>query len=335
MRMPIALSEKTLTKEELIADRRKCRRYDQCGLGERAIYMGSVMHPRRYYIPYEAVSHVYKRVAASRLGGRGFLAPILYLVVRYDGGREQQCSFRYLRDCDGMQNELERRHPGICLLSPAGEARQKEREALAAKIAANELSEAGKQARRQLEKARWTVCRQPVLYERLAAMAKLKRRADNIRPVYPRIALSVLAAGAALSLLGLYRMYAERSGRGLVAALLGIMLMAVMVNSRALPSRMTDRKRRKREYEEALAAMEQALGDAPEFPLPACYAHPYVCDRLIRIVQEERTETIPEALAVLEEELRSLDSGVVLTGDDYREVVTIKPLFTCCDDPKI
>ena len=109
--------------ERVLADRKKCRKYDQCGLGEEFLYFGSTMHPRHYYIPYGEVKRVYKRVSGSDLAGKGFLAPVLYLVVEYGDGKERQCSFRYLQDCDAMQNELERTHPEISQLSwrkPAG-----------------------------------------------------------------------------------------------------------------------------------------------------------------------------------------------------------------------
>ena len=329
MKTAIGLSSRTLTREELAQDRKTVRRYDQCGLGDRAVYMGSLMHPRRYYIPYESITHVFKRVAASNLSGKGFLAPVLYLVVRYDDGREQQCSFRYLQDCDKMQNELARIRPDICQLSPEGERRQKEREEREKRLKNTPLSDEAASARKALEKARRLLQKSPSLYEQLAAMAKLKRRADSVRPVYQYTALGVLLCGAALMIAGAVVIRSGQGMRGIILALFGMMLMFIMVNSRALPSRITNRRRSQREYDAALAALENSLRSCPDFPLPIHYAHPYVCDRLIRILREQRAETVPEALEVLKEDLRAMDSSVALAGDEYREVVTIKPLFTC------
>ncbi len=164
---------------EVLADRKKCRKYDQCGLGDKYIYIGSTFHPRQYYIPYGEVKRVYKRVAASNLAGKGFLAPILYLVFEYGDGQEKVCSFRYLQDCDKMQNELEKMHPEISQMSPKGEERAKEREEISRKMAENELSDTARESQKKLEEARWQVHKRPGLYENLAAMAKLKRHAER------------------------------------------------------------------------------------------------------------------------------------------------------------
>ena len=160
-------------------------------------------------------------------------------------------------------------------------------------------------------------------------MAKLKRHADLARPWVRNTALAVLIAGALVMAAGFYLMLeAGRTVQGIVVALVGIMLMFVMVNSRALPSKINNRKKRNREYEAAVADMERSLRAYPDFPLPPCYAHPVVCDRCIRIIQEMRAETVDEALSVLKDDLKKMDNTVVLSKDDYEEVVAIKPLFT-------
>ena len=216
---------------EVLADRKKCRKYDQCGLGDKYIYIGSTFHPRQYYIPYGEVKRVYKRVAASNLAGKGFLAPILYLVFEYGDGQEKVCSFRYLQDCDKMQNELEKMHPEISQMSPKGEERAKEREEISRKMAENELSDTARESQKKLEEARWQVHKRPGLYENLAAMAKLKRHADLARPWVRNTALAVLIAGALVMAAGFYLMLeAGRTVQGIVVALVGIMLMFVMVN---------------------------------------------------------------------------------------------------------
>lgn len=316
-------------ENEVLADRKKCRRYDLCGLGDRFLYIGSSMHPRRFYIPYHEVRRVYKRVAASNLAGKGFLAPILYLVVEYGDGREKQCSFRYLQDCDGMQNELEKMHPEISQLSPKGEARKRERAEAEARMARNELSDTAKRSVKSLENARWEVHKRPGLYEKMAAMAKLKRHADLFKPWIGAVAVAVLAAGAALTAAGAYVLVRGGSrSLGILLALFGVMMMFVMAGSKALPGRLTNRKLRNREYIDAVDAMTRSLKAYTDFPLPAWYAHPAVCDRLIRIIQEMRAETVEEALEVLKKDLKEMDNTTVLPREEYEQVVAIKPLFT-------
>ena len=331
MSIATPLSQVTLSPEEVKADRKKCRKYDQCGLGEKAIYMGTTMHPRKLYIPYAAVTHVYKRVGVSNPDGKGFLSPVLFIVVRYDDGKEQSCSFRYLQDADKMLDDLEKNHPQIALLSPDGVRKQKEREELEARIQANELSETAGHSKKVLEDARWEVHKRPGVYEKLAAMAKMKRHADLMKPWVMYVALGLLIGGAVCTLAGVAVMRLGNKSVGIVAALVGIMCVFLAINSKGLPSKLTSKKKRNQEYEEALEEMRNSLKHIPDFPIPYCYAHPYTFDRMIRILQEERAQTVEDALAVLKADLKSMDSSVVLQKEDYRQVVTIKPLFTVQD----
>ncbi len=331
MSIATPLSQVVLSPEEVKADRKKCRKYDQCGLGEKAIYMGTTMHPRKLYIPYAAVTNVYKRVGVSNPDGKGFLAPVLFIVVRYDDGKEQSCSFHYLQDADKMLDDLEKNHPGIALLSPEGVRKQKEREELEARIQANELSEEAAHSKKLLEDARWEVHKRPGVYEKLAAMAKMKRHADLMKPWVKYVALGLFIGGALCTLAGAAVMRYGNKSVGIVAALVGIMCVFLAINSKGLPSKMTSKKIRNQEYEKSLEEMKNSLKHLPDFPIPYCYAHPYTFDRMIRILQEERAETVEDALAVLKADLKSMDSSVVLQKEDYRQVVTIKPLFTVQD----
>ncbi len=320
-----------LEPAEVKADRRRARRYDQCGLGEKAIYMGSTMHPRRYYIPYANVTHVFKRVGVSNPEGKGFLAPVLFVVVRYDGDKEQSCAFHYLQDADKMLDDLEKNHPEISLLSPEGEKREKQRQETEARILANDLSETARKSKRILEDARWEIHKRPGLYEQMAAMAKLKRHADLMKPWIKYVAMGMLVTGAAAAIAGMVIMRMADKSVGIVLALIGIMLIFLAINSKGLPSRLTNRKLRDKEYEASVEAMERAVKHLEDFPIPCCYAHIYTFDRMIRILQQERAQTIEEALEVLKTDLKAMDSSVVLAKEDYLQVVAIKPLFTVRD----
>lgn len=44
-------------------------------------------------------------------------------------------------------------------------------------------------------------------------------------------------------------------------------------------------------------------------------------------MKESRAETIPEALKLLKEDLKALNSNVVVEKEEYDEIVTIKPMF--------
>lgn len=328
------LGKTTLPDNVIKADRKNAKRYDQCGLGRKCIYMGSTYSPRKYYVPYESVSCVFKRVGIAESGGiKGLSAPVLFIVVRYDDGKEYQCNFKYLQEADGMLNQLEAEHPEISLLSPEGQKKKEEKERRRELLENTDLPETVKHEKNVLEFAKHELEKRPALYQNLAAAARMKRTEDLIKPSLRVIAIAVFAIGGAALLLGavLTRQGIISSGLGVVIMLAGVMCMIMMVNSRALPSPRKNRKRLNKEYEKAVDAMEKSIRHEEEFPIPAVYCHPYTCDRMIRILQERRADTCADALTVLKEDLKAMNSNVVLSGDDYKEVVTIKPLFTVND----
>ena len=96
---PKQLGRQKIEERELEADKKNCRRFGPCGVGQKALYLNSFYFDRRYYVALDSVSRVFKRVAMSKGGfsGKGMFATIPYLVVQYDGGEEKQCSFQKRR----------------------------------------------------------------------------------------------------------------------------------------------------------------------------------------------------------------------------------------------
>lgn len=326
------LGSRTLSKEELREDKKTITRYDQCGLGKKAIYVGGKLLPRRFYIPYEAVTHVYRRVAVSPGSGKGFLTPVLYIVIRYDDGREAVSSFRYITDADKMMEQIQKHHPSICLLSPDGEKKKKEKEALEERIRQNALSKEAQADKTALEKARRYLEMKPALYAKLAGVARVKRTADLIDPKWQILTFTLLILGLALIVLGaVFAKLGANRDMMIIMMLLGAALMFMMGNSKILPTRKRNRRKLQKDYEAALLEMETYLKAYDGFPVDPHYAHPYVLTRLIRILQEQRADNCEAAMAVLKDELKAADHTVALTGDDYKEVVTIKPLFLVND----
>ena len=83
---PQKLGNDGLSEEELLADRKNCKKIGPCGVGKKALYLNSFYIDRQYYIPVRSVSRVFKRVAMSKGGfsGKGMFATIPYLVVVYE-----------------------------------------------------------------------------------------------------------------------------------------------------------------------------------------------------------------------------------------------------------
>lgn len=324
-------SRSSLTAEEIARDRKTIKRYDQCGLGKRCIYVPGRMRPRKYCIPYESVTHVFKRVAVSPGSGKAFLTPILYIVIRYDDGKESENMFRYMDDADKMLKQLASEHPEICLLSPKEEKKKEEREERERALQNTELSDSAKRAERKLERAKRKLEMRPGLSDKLAAVATVKRKVDLIRPEYTALAAGLLAAGGVLVLIGfLMALSGDRSTKVILLLLGGFALLFIMGNSRILPTPKRNKRVLRRDYNKVLQDMNTYLRDFDHFPIDIHYAHPYTCVRMIRILKEHRAETVDEAMEVLKEDLKAMDSSVALSGEDYKQIVTIKPLFTVC-----
>ena len=83
-------------------DRKRGRRIGPCAFGEKAMYLNSFFISRRYYVPYEEVARVYKRVAMSEGGfsGRGVFGSMPYFVVVLKDGREKACNFKIEEEVD-------------------------------------------------------------------------------------------------------------------------------------------------------------------------------------------------------------------------------------------
>lgn len=129
---PHCLSRTTLSKEELVKDRKNCRKFGPCGVGEKAIYLNSFYFDRRYYIPLSNVKRIFKRVAMSKGGftGKGLFATIPYLVVEYDNGEEKQCNFKFEENVDSLLAYIKQTHPYIRLHSEEAEKRLKQKKDL-------------------------------------------------------------------------------------------------------------------------------------------------------------------------------------------------------------
>ena len=128
---PAQLGMAKLDKQELVEDRKSCKKIGPCGVGKKALYLNSFYIDRRYYLPYGSISRVFKRVAMSSGGftGKGMFASMAYLVVEYDGGKQKQCNFKDERDVDKLLEVLAKEQPQIHLLSAAGEQMLQKKEA--------------------------------------------------------------------------------------------------------------------------------------------------------------------------------------------------------------
>lgn len=173
---PVQLGREALDRSVMLADRKSCKRFGPCGVGERALYLSSFYVGCRYYLPYGGITRVFKRVAMSKGGfsHKGVFASIPYLVVEYDGGREKQCVYKYEEQVDQLLACLKQAHPEIRQVSAAAEARLAERER--ERPPRPELTREALETLKTLKEAEKVLEKRPDLYLELSKSARQKRQ---------------------------------------------------------------------------------------------------------------------------------------------------------------
>lgn len=327
---PVRLGNTVLEAETAAADRKSCRRFGPCGVGEKALYLNDLLIDRHFYVAFGSVRRVFKRVAMSQGGfsGKGAFGSIPYLVVQYDDGQEKQCTFKREEDVDELLAYLGQVHPEIPRLSVGGEQRLAKKAQQEASRYLKELTPQAQSVREELERARKFLSGYPELTAQLAAAAKAKRINEHTNPAYRWVALAIVLAGAAALVYGIIS-WRGGSDFGVYFALFGFAAVFFFSGAHVLPTAKNNRRAVERAWDEAQAAMANVLPE--DFPLPARYAHPIVLDRMIRILREGRAQSKEEALDVLKADLMALTADVQVEQEEHDEVVVIKPLFLVSD----
>ena len=327
---PRPLTNNILDREVLAEDKKNCLRAGPCGVGEKALYLNSFYIDRIYYVKYEDISRVFKRVAMSKGGftGKGIFGSIPYLVVQLKDGKEKQCNFKIEDDVDALLHRIEKDHPGIPTVSAQAEVRLKKAEEEERKKYLQELSPEAEKTVAKLEKARDYLKEQPEKSDRLAYCAKQKRTLDAISPTYRLVAILILLAGIGSAAWGICAWLNHTMNGSVYFVLFGFAAIFFAMASHVLPSGTRNRKYGEEQWERALKAQDDYIKRKQGFPLPAHYSHPVVLDRMIRAVRMGRAVTTDESLQVVKDDLKALNPSVTVTQKEYDEVVIVKPLFT-------
>ena len=104
-----------MSKDILNDDKKSCKKIGPVGIGKRAIYLNSFYIDRMWYLPWEDVERVFKRIAMSAGGftGKGAFGSMSYLVVLMKNGKEKQCLFKHEEDVDNVLSYIKSEHPQI------------------------------------------------------------------------------------------------------------------------------------------------------------------------------------------------------------------------------
>lgn len=328
---PARLGNVTLDNETLAADKKGCRRFGPCGVGEKALYLNSFFIDRHYYVALESVRRVFKRVAMSKGGftGKGAFGSIPYLVVEYDGGAQKQCNFKHEEDVDNLLAYLAKICPDLPLQSQKVERHMARQQAQEARRYLKELTPQAQSEKERLEQARAFLEDHTNLTRRLSQAAKAKRVNDRSNPSYKWVALAIVIAGVAALVYGIITMVRGTSSLGIYFALFGFAAVFLFSGAHVLPTARNNKTALSREWEQAQTDLAAVL--PRDFPLPARYAHPVVLTRMIRVLREGRAQTADQALDVVKQDLKALTADVQVEQWEYDEVVAIKPMFLLSD----
>lgn len=327
---PVKLGNTTLPPEVLKADKKSCKRYGPCGVGEQALYLNSFFIDRRYYVALESVRRVFKRVAMSKGGftGKGAFGSIPYLVVELDDGSQKQCNFKHEEDVDLLLAHMARVCPDIPRHSVEAERRLREKAEREAKRYLKQLTPQAQAARETLEQAQQLLEEYPEQTAKLSTAAKAKRVNDRSNPAYRWVALAIIVAGIAAVVYGIMALI-RGENVGVSFALFGLAAIFFFSGAHVLPTAKNNKKAIAQEWERSISDVAALLPE--DFPVPARYAHPVVLQRMIRVLREGRAQSVGEALNVMKKDLKALNASVQVEQEEYDEVVAIKPMFLLWD----
>ena len=327
---PVKLGNTTLPPEVLKADKKSCKRYGPCGVGEQALYLNSFFIDRRYYVALESVRRVFKRVAMSKGGftGKGAFGSIPYLVVELDDGSQKQCNFKHEEDVDLLLAHMARVCPDIPRHSVEAERRLREKAEREPKRYLKQLTPQAQAARETLEQAQQLLEEYPEQTAKLSTAAKAKRVNDRSNPAYRWVALAIIVAGIAAVVYGITALI-RGEDVGVYFALFGLAAIFFFSGAHVLPTAKNNKKAIAQEWERSISDVAALLPE--DFPVPARYAHPVVLQRMIRVLREGRAQSVGEALNVMKKDLKALNASVQVEQEEYDEVVAIKPMFLLWD----
>ena len=328
---PAQLGMAKLDNQELVEDRKSCKKIGPCGVGKKALYLNSFYIDRRYYLPYGSISRVFKRVAMSSGGftGKGMFASMAYLVVEYDGGKQKQCNFKDERDVDKLLEVLAKEQPQIPLLSEAGEQALQKKEAEKAARKLPELTDEAKHSVTVLRKAKEYLEEKPELAEELSAAERRKRAQLQSKPVYRYVALAIFLFGLVAAAYGLYAITNHVGNYGIYFALFGFAAIFLFSSYNMLPTARNNHSAIMKRADRAEQAAADYVKRYPNgaFPVPSYYAHPTVLKQMMDAIEEGRAVTVPEALEAVKARLKALNADVQVEQEEYDEVVLIKAMF--------
>ena len=330
MLTPVRLGAAVLDKDTVRADKKTCRRFGPCGVGQYALYLNSIFLDRRMYLPLKSVRRVFKRIAMSKGGftGQGAFGTMSYLVVEFDKGEQRQFRFKHEEDVDHMIAYISEVLPKVPTHSKAAEERLHQRDVEEATRYLEKLTPEAEHACQILRDGIEKLETEPSVTSRLATASKNMRINQRTNPAYKWVALAICIIAIIAAAFGIQKIVTH-DNTGIYYTLLGLAALFMFSSAQVLPTARNNRKHVTEAYERAEAGAFNLVGN--DFVVPCHYAHPVVLKRMERIIREGRAQSTDEAFEVLKADLKAMTADVQVSQEDYDEVVVIKPMFLMHD----
>ena len=140
------------------------------------------------------------------------------------------------------------------------------------------------------------------------------------------MALVITLMGVAALVYGIF-LFIRHGGFAVYFTLFGLAAIFMFSGASVLPTARNNRAAVMDRARKAQQAMEGYISLDHDVPLPTRYAHPIVLKRMQRAIEDGRAVWPADALDVVKQDLKALNSSVEVDQEEYDEVVAIKALF--------
>ncbi len=326
---PLPASREVFDSYTLANDLEGLAKFGSAGAGEKAVYLGTYFLDRRYYIPYSAISRIYKRIAMTKGGftGKGMFASVAYLVVELKEGGERKCALKREEHVDMLLSYVKKRAPELKFYSLEGERRLERIRKEEEKRYKKNLPPTVLSLLKELQNQSDYLEREPEKYTRLSLASKKKRANDTSKASLKFLALAIVLLGLVSALYGVGSLVGGSGNYSIYFVLFGFAAIFLFSGLSVLPTGQNNRKAIIRNLENARGEMEEYIKGYEGFLLPSKYAHPATFSRIARVLKEGRAEDFASAFATMKEDLKAINSNTQVYQEEYDEIVAVKPMF--------
>ena len=336
---PFLLTGEALSRDELAMDKKSAAKFGRCGVGDKAIYLGSFYIDRMYYAPISQVVRAYKRVAMTKGGftGQGAFGTMSYLVVDFADGSQKVSNFKSEEQLDQLIDFLKLNHPEIMTVSPKVAQRQAEIEASRFVYNDGDLLEKASEKQKEeiyaIDREIRHLEKNPEIYKRVASLAKELRRNQMTSSNNKWVAMAIVILGVAAAVYGVITLI-NHGEFAIYFLLFGLAAIFLFSATAVMPTARKNKKAIEDAFQESLVALNSYLKALKgDLVIPSTYGNPLILQRIKDKMAQKILESddkkyyAASAFEDIKAELRAATREVKVSQDDYNFITAVKPIF--------